>query len=294
VALTQISSTSPPASLGVRVLLIIRPVADGVVRVLQMRGVDYVSRGLPVVVAVVAGLGGFGVFTGWPWGGIWLGLFTSQMVLQRWIRGSVVDDFLGDLSNEHGALAGNLDTLLKLLLQTEDTRISEARCSSLCSDLLRRFKKLSELALHMPRGVKLRATLAVPVAETSGEAAGLRIWCYDEQYANRRWSHLPMGLHGAPEAFISGNIQIVDDVHAITNVLKGETRDYKSILSIPVKAGGPGGETVAVLNLDASPAAFFKFPDVVRQLIPQTQVVVNAIALALVLRRTGEAYEFHR
>jgi hypothetical protein len=66
------------------------------------------------------------------------------------------------------------------------------------------------------------------------------------------------------------------------------------VLSIPVKAGGPEGATLAVVSLDSSLPHFFQRERVVQKLVPMALPLVNTIALVLALRRPGEAYEFEQ
>lgn len=118
------------------------------------------------------------------------------------------------------------------------------------------------------------------------------MWCYDRPYQERRWTALPLGLAGAPTSFEFGTIEIIRDIRGVAGVKDADQRPYRSVVSIPVKAGGPEGATLAVVSLDVRELDFFQRESVEQRLVPLAQSVVNTIALVLSLRRPGEPYEF--
>lgn len=277
-----------------RALTRLAPVASGTVRLLEAPMASYVETILPLSLALIAGLAGFITLPKWA-ALVWLILFGADYAYVRLRRGTVMHQVVARIGEANAGLAGDLDTMIQHLTNGKNgkSRLNDATCRSLCVPLLRVIKRYTEVVRIPGRDVVLRVNLAVPQLDATGQAFALKVWCYDELHNNRRYSEMPVGFAGAPSAYTSGRIQIIDDIHAVENVFPGETRDYYSIVSIPVKAGGPAGPTLAVINIDASKPGVFTLGDVEGQIIPLAQAAINAIALAIVLRRQGERYAFH-
>lgn len=120
----------------------------------------------------------------------------------------------------------------------------------------------------------------------------VRTWCYDEPYHQRRWTTMQIGLAGAPAAYRLREVQIIPDLRAVAGIEQADRRPYRSVVSIPVCAGGPNGSALAVVSLDAMEPGRFREGDVHESLIPMIQPVITALALVLALRKRGDAYEF--
>lgn len=245
---------------------------------------------LPAAIAALGVLQAFGAIeSGW-WAGLLIGLLVFERFLTRFRRGSALYQLLGKFRRVNTSFAGNLDDVLQAILRSRPEGLSEEASRRLCVGLLHRLRHFSELALSGEE--PLRATLAVPVEDEHSSVVGLRVWCYDEPYHDRRWTLLPIGLEGAPAAFRTGDVKIIRDVRDVAGIGRPEHRPYKSVVSIPVRAGGASGARLAVVSLDAREPGFFRDEDVVEKLVPMIQPVVNTLAVVLALRKPGAAYEF--
>lgn len=221
-------------------------------------------------------------------------MLAVELVLVRFRRGSALRALLDTFSTANGEYAGQLDTILMRLRRSPDRTFSENASKTLCTGLLGRLRDFAAIALGGREGEKLRVTLAVPLTDEQGTVKAVRVWAYDRPYPERRWTLLPLGLVGAPRAFELGSIEIIPDIHRVAGIKEPEQRPYRSVVSIPVKAGGPEGATLAVISLDSRVPDFFHRDTVVQKLVPIAQPLVNTIALVLALRRPGEAYEFEQ
>lgn len=233
----------------------------------------------------------FGVTTSLWWAFSAIGLLAGERVLARFRRGSALYQLVQSIRGINTSFAGNLDSVLAELLRDPGTRLSESRSKALCVGLLSRMRRYAELAMGCDSSRPLRATLAVPVGHHE-TVEFLRTWCYDEPYHDRRWTRMPLGLEGAPAAFQTGKVQVLADVHRVDGIEDADRRPYRSVVSIPVRAGGPNGRALAVVSLDSRAPDFFRETLVEDTLIPMIQPVVNTLALVLALRKPGESYEF--
>ena len=122
----------------------------------------------------------------------------------------------------------------------------------------------------------------------------------DEPHADRKFTTIPLyddkgqPLGGAPAAYLSQDLHIVEDVHRMRggHLVGASQRPYRSILSIPLSAKGLDGKPLAVINIDADEPNFFEPETVLDRVIPLLAPVVNAIGLVLRMRQQGVAYEF--
>lgn len=252
---------------------------------------------VPLGVAILAGLSGFGIVTGKYWAAIWLASYLGAEIYQRYQRGGAIQAFANSVERVNGSIAGIVDTFALTLRNSHDQRVGEDQSRHICVSLLARIRDYAGLALKPADDLQLRVTLAVPYSSVGGGPVdSVRIWCYDQPYSNRRWSTFAMELPGAPEAFRAGKPQVIDDVNALIQELGidlGHHRDYASVACLPVVAGGLNGTKLAVVNIDAKTPNFFNEDALVHQLLPLVAPVVNLIALVLLMRRE-EPYEFNR
>jgi len=245
---------------------------------------------LPAAIGILGALQAFGTIeSGW-WAALLIGLLVFERFLIRYRRGSALYQLLGKIRRVNTSFAGNLDDMLQVILRSHPSGLSEETSQRLCIGLLHRLRHYAELALSSEQ--PLRATLAVPLKDAHNTVVALRVWCYDEPYHERRWTRLVIGLEGAPTAYRTGNVQIIRDVRNVAGIDQPELRPYKSVVSIPVRPGGPNGASLAVVNVDAREPGFFRDEDVVEKLIPMIQPVVNTLAVVIALRQPGAAYEF--
>jgi hypothetical protein len=219
-------------------------------------------------------------------------LLLVERALTHLRRGSAVGGVKAQIGAVNASFAGNLDEVLREVLASRRSRLDERSSHTLCVGLLHRARHYSEAALGSQR---LRATLAVPATDPQdGGVEGVRVWCYDEPYAERRRTFLPFGLEGAPAAFLSRSVRIISDIRAVRGVEAREQRPYRSIVCIPILVGGPSGRALAVLNLDAKQPDAFREQDVVEKVIPLIQPTMSAIGMVLALRDERLRYEFSR
>jgi hypothetical protein len=253
---------------------------------------EVLEKGIPGVVGVIGIVQAFGLIEHWGWGIAAAGLLGIELVVVRFRRGSALRALLERFSTATGEYAGQLDTILVRLSRSPDRAFSENACKTLCTGLLSRLRDFADIAFGGEGEGKLRATLAIPLRNGQGNVTAVRVWAYDRPYPERRWTLLPIGLVGAPRAFELGRIEIIPDIRLVTGINNAEQRPYRSVVSIPVKAGGPEGATLAVVSLDSNVPNFFHRESVVQKLVPMALPLVNTIALVLALRRPGEPYEF--
>jgi hypothetical protein len=251
---------------------------------------EAVELALPAAVAVLGVLQAFGMIESWWWAGALIGLLVFERFVVRYRRGSALYQLLGKVRRVNTSFAGNLDDVLLAVLRSRQAGLSEETSHRLCVGLLHRLRHFAELALST--GEPLRATLAVPLVDEHNRPVALRVWCYDEPYHDRRWTRLDITLEGASAAFRTGDVKIITDIRHVAGIDRPEHRPYKSVVSIPVRAGGPNGATLAVVSIDAKDPEVFREEDVLEKLIPMIQPVVNTLAVVLALRQPGAAYEF--
>ena len=267
-------------------------VGNGILRLAHGVSGEFVEKAIPTAVGAIGIAQAFQWIAGLRWGLGAVALLLAELFLIRFRRGAALRALLAKFATASGEYAGQLDTVVVRLSRNPDRHFSEAACKALCVGLLSRLRDFAEIAFDVTGDVHLRATLAVPVLDEHTSPIAVRVWCYDRPYQERRWTVLPLGLAGAPTSFESGTIEIIRDIRRVAGVKDADQRPYRSVGSIPVKAGGPEGATLAVVSLDARAPDFFQRENVEQRLVPLAQSVVNTIALVLSLRRSGEPYEF--
>jgi hypothetical protein len=255
---------------------------------------EVLEKGIPGVVGIIGIVQAFGLIEHWGWGIAAAGLLVLELIIVRFRRGSALRTLLERFSTANGEYAGQLDTILVRLSRSPNRAFSENASKTLCTGLLSRLRDFSEIAFAIEGEGKLRATLAVPLRDEQDMVTAVRVWAYDRPYRERRWTMLSLGLVGAPRAFELGRIEIIPDIRRVAGIKDADQRPYRSVVSIPVKAGGPDGATLAVVSLDSKEPDFFQRERVVQNLVPMAQPLVNTIALVLALRRPGEPYEFEQ
>jgi hypothetical protein len=97
---------------------------------------------------------------------------------------------------------------------------------------------------------------------------------------------------GSPTAFVTKQIQIIDDVDLIPNPEKRVRGSYKSILSLPVNTGGQAGQCLAVINIDSEKKKYFKHPLIQTSVYPKLAPSITLLGLVLLLLEPGASYEF--
>jgi hypothetical protein len=234
------------------------------------------------------------------WG--WLIIFgVKTLVWDRYLNGLFADNSRDRMARIHGAVAGSIDSLAQRIVGSADRRLSHEAAHSLCIGLLHRIQDYACAELCTDEDVRLRVTLAVPIYPSySDSPIALRVWCYDQPYDDRGWTELPiygeggLPVSGSPMAFTSGNPQVIADIHEDPSwkALKLNKRAFRSVLSIPVRAG-PNGQSLAVVNIDATEPNLFKEASVLK-LLPVIAPTVNLVGLVLLNRRPGQEYEFRR
>jgi hypothetical protein len=247
-----------------------------------------------LAVLVVGGLSGFGLLTGKKWGATWLLLFTAERVGAKYLSGDKVREFSDSIERVNSAIAGTIDDYSAFLKSSHDGKLGESQAHSLVCKLLARVTELTALAYQLGPSARVRATFAVP--HVKGGVSGVRVWCYDQPYQNRRWSFFAYGTEGAAAAYKSGAIQVIKDVNELLSEgnTNGGRREYRSVASVPVFNGGPNGTKLGVINVDIPVADFFTAESILQQLRPLIAPAANLIGLFLVNIRQGERYEFQR
>jgi hypothetical protein len=193
-------------------------------------------------------------------------------------------------------VAGSIDSIAQKVMAAGDHRMDHEETRALAVGLLHRIRDYSCCVLPNAEDAGLRVTLAVPIHDESRDY--LKVWCYDQTYADRQWTRLPLPppgerpLPGSPAAFVSHRLQIINDIWAIEGAHAFRGKAFRSVLSIPINAGGPSGACIAVLNMDATVPAYFNSQLVERELYPLVAPALGLLGLVLLLRRKGVDYEF--
>jgi hypothetical protein len=198
----------------------------------------------------------------------------------------------------HASLAATVDRIAHKLVASPKRLFDIRTAETLIISLLHRIKEYAKNLLPHTDRTELRVTLAVPWDDPKlSNRRCLRVWCYDQPYASANWTSLPLPLAGedplpgSPSAFVKNSIQIIHDVTTIPqpNKFRGP---YRSVLSLPVSSGGPGGQCLAVVNIDASERNYFNSDIVDRVVYPKLAPALNLLALVFLLIEPGATYEF--
>lgn len=227
---------------------------------------------------------------GWLWW--WLGGFVGNELLNLYLRGLATDKGRDRLHDTATDLAGNIENFAQLLISSSNRRLPTEGAKGLCVGYLARIQGFAERACTDGVSVQIRATLALPVGPNGREPIGLRTWCYDRPYSNRRWSLIAMDREGSPEAFLSGRERIIDDIERLGTSPETRDRPFRSVFCIPVTAGGENGKRLAVVNIDATLPGFFA-PERIRTFRALIAPAVSMIAVTLLTMQEDAAYEFN-
>lgn len=233
---------------------------------------------------------------GWVWGivVIFLLLFIAQFVLEHYKHASERYNTFQRYSRVNNELGGSIADVSRAIQAADQSHpFNDAECNSLCKTLLEHIHQYTRTTVGVDKTQDFRVTFAVPVERYSDNALKyLRVWCYNKPHANRRWSLLHASWPGAPMAFITGEMQIVEDINkALEDAgLQERHREYRSILCIPVK-GTNHNEVLGVVSIDARDAGFFSL-EVFFDLHPFIYPTLETLALTLQLRPRGAPYEF--
>ena len=141
-----------------------------------------------------------------------------------------------------------------------------------------------------PEDVRMRATLAVPIRNVSGDWTHLRVWCYDRSYDDRNFTVLERGWAGAPQAFEQRAVAIIDDLREL-DLPVSKDRRFRSVISFPVSGRPDGDDPYGVISLDAQPVAFFGVEDTER-LKTYLQPAIQTIGLVLNHRQKNASFTF--
>lgn len=230
-----------------------------------------------------------------PWG-VALGL---MFLLEHYRHGATLLRVMRGIGAINSSFAGALDTVAHKL-PTANGCLTEEGSQGACVALLHRIRDFAAFAYQIGPRPHLRATLAVPIVGPTGEVEALRVWAYDESHGNRGFTRIPLydtrgaPLGGAPKAYLTSDIQIVEDVHCMPggHLVGATQRPYRSILSVPLPMRSTDGRPLAVVNIDADQPNFFDPETVLDRVMPLVDPVINAIALTLRMRQPGVAYDF--
>lgn len=188
-----------------------------------------------------------------------------------------------------GDLGGSLSDIVRDYRRGTSRSINEGESRALCKALLARVVELARVALpDDSEGTTLRATLAVPLPNSPD----LRIWCYDKSHLTRRWSVLDSLWPGAPEAYRTGNVRIVEDVTKLDLPIT-QGAGFKSVISFPVPARSSHNRCVGVVSIDADTADLFDVA-LADKMAAYIGPAAEAIGLTLSLRHGNARFTFER
>ena len=218
----------------------------------------------------------------------WLGLFVVQAAAESIRKGSAdvrVQEKLGAISD---ALGGTIERFQTALFGNAKRQLDETKAKEVMSRVLQRIREIAEIGFDIPESCRVRVTVARPeIDKLTKQVTALKVWCYDDDHTDAQYSRIPMGLPGAPAAYETRAMQIIEDVHTIAGY---EDRKFRGVLSIPVHAAGLEGNPVAVVSIDVSATDFFRDPPagrVVRLMSPALHMV--AFVLGSIKEKAGNA-----
>lgn len=281
-----------------------KPHAGGALRSAKFAAsrVYHIAFGEIVVVVIGIAVGAiplfheYGLLAASWWLAIWLILYVIQQVHERYSRGKAREGEVRKVARIHGSVAGTIDSIAQKVMAAGDYRIDHDETRALAVGLLHRIKDYACCVLPNAEDAGLRVTLAVPIRDDGREC--LKVWCYDQTYADRQWTKLALPssgerpLPGSPAAFESHRLQIINDIWAIEGAHAFRGKAFRSVLSIPINSGGPSGTCIAVVNMDATIPAYFNTELVEEELYPLVAPALGLLGLVLLLRRKGVDYEF--
>lgn len=220
---------------------------------------------------------------------VWVVVWAAHYGIAHYRNTGIVDDFTSGIEAVNSSFAGCIEDIAYHI--SGGGSLSEEQCRQKCIALLHRIKDALSVVTESPPHVSVRATLAIPLFESDGSLRHLRVWCYDETYADRRWSKLNRDWPGAPEAFETNTIKAIEDIRT-QDIPGAENRKFRSVVSIPVARSRSTGKPIAIVNLDASEPAYFDIEHFIQRVLPVVLPIVHTIGLAILAKDTGDPYSF--
>jgi hypothetical protein len=271
------------------------------VRWVEEHGLSTVVRwGAVILVSAIPTLQNFGIVTNRWWLLPWVAALVTVLVFDHHRHGASLIRLIRGIGYINSSFGGSFDTISNKI-PSDGGCLTEEGSQSACIGFLHRIRDYTAFALRAEKSPRLRATLAVPIV-TDGSVKALRIWAYDEPHSDRGFTTIPLYddkgqvLGGAPAAYLTQDIHIVEDVHRMRggHLVGASQRPYRSILSIPLSARDTDGKPLAVINVDADEPNFFEPETVLDRVMPLLAPVVNAMGLVLRMRTPGATYDFPR
>ena len=235
-----------------------------------------------------------------PW---WLLPFLLALgatwILQHYHMGSIASRLTRRFGGVSATFAGAIEDLAHMVKHANRRALTDEQVRSECIALLHRIRDFAAVSLGVDDHPKLRATLAVPIADEDGVIRTLRTWCYDSTHSTRNYSSIDVynadgtPRAGSPAAYHSGidGFSIIPDVAEMRG-RKPARLPYRSVASFSVPMVGSNGKPLAVVNIDASVPRFFDTEVVGARVRPHIGPVLAAIGLVLTLRRKEGGYGF--
>jgi hypothetical protein len=253
---------------------------------------------IPVVMGAVAMMPDRRLIRPDLWLVAWILCFLTKEGTGAYKRGKRRESEAARFDAIHSSVAATVDRIAHKLIASTDRRFDVKTAETLIISLLHRIKEYAQSILPNSEEANLRVTLAVRWNDPANDdRPSLRVWCYDQPYASSNWTTLPLPLAGeeplpgSPAAFVNKTIQVIHDVTLIPhpNKFRGP---YRSVLSLPVTSGGPSGQPLAVVNIDAQPTNYFVSDFVERVVYPKVAPAINLLGLVFLLIEPGAKYEF--
>ena len=226
---------------------------------------------------------------------IWVVIWAFHYSLGAYRNAATANNFASGIEDVNSSFAGCIEDIAYVL--SGGGTLTEEQCKQKCVALLHRIKDALDVITETAPGVTVRATLAVPSFKDDRSLEHLRVWCYDETYANRRWSILEPDWPGAPKAFQTNKVQAVEDLPNSDMVMGSSNTDiverqFRSVVSVPVARSRSTGKPIAVVNLDATEPDYFDIESFIQQVIPVVLPIVHMIGLAILAKDSSDSYSF--
>ena len=219
-------------------------------------------------------------------------VFGLQTALEFFKESSALAMLTTKFAEINSAFGGSIASLANDL-GTSCQQLDEGECRYLCAGLLHRIRDYAAAALAVTSVPRLRATLAVPLFENeSTTPTYLRVWCYDSTHADRHWTRLELHWPGAPAAFTSREVQVIRDVNELRTITQLPTRQFRSVICIPVSPTDEKTQPLAIVNIDADSAGYFNLRTFLTTVNPWIAAAIQLIGMVLKSRKEGVAYEF--
>ena len=224
---------------------------------------------------------------GLPLVGWWALLF---LVNEIWVRRAGVQSsnrWIEQRQRVLSSTSGNIDYLCRCLVSGRG-RLTEEDGRAVVRSLLARIAEYARLSVNTHE-VDYRACCLLLRTRVSGEDGGeafLEAWEYDAPHNDAHYSTVPFGEPLAGVVARARASSYVDDVLDPEIETRFPNRRYRSIIGFPILVGGPGGQLLGVVTVDASaPGVFARGTgtEMEKALSP----VIALIGLALKMMRDG-------